>query len=935
MGRDGTAVFLEFTSMKHVTIMAIHAVLCATAAGQCWDWQPPYTSPGVVGVSSTVCGFTMWDADGAGSGVPLLAVVGRFVRAGDVASDNVALWDGSRWSSPGGGVAFAASTTPSSINCCEAMDFDGEGPMGAWLVVGGQFSTPWGDGPLMAWDGVRWVGLPGVAPAAAFTQLVRVDADGAGPARLYAASGARVFEVDLSGGHELPGLSLGGYTAAGVFLAAWDPDGAGPLVRQLVVAVNETAPAQSSRVSIRAWAENAWSSPIASRFGLVSGFGVADFDGDGPHAEQFLLASNSLSSGPIFRRDGAQWVRLGTRQEAATALWVIDADEEGPAPARVFYLAAGGLREWLGSDWENMEASAQVQTMAAMDFDGVGGADPVLLAGGAMSRMPETTGPNVACIARSVGGGWRALGEGTDGLVNRVAAWDHDGDPLTPARVVVAGSFASMEGTATGPIAVFDGVAWTGASYGPTPASLAYTGPLCVVDRDESGPLHAGVYISARFSDIGGVALGNIARWDGAAFLPLGAGIGCTSGCGMAMRVFDPDGAGPLPAELVVGGFFSVDGVPGSANIARWDGTRWEALGAGLNGTVTSLVEWDPDGAGPQPTKLLASGAFSASGSVPLPGLAGWDGVAWTSLPAASHTINPITVWDADGDGPAPATLVMAQGAAVMRWTGSAWAAMGHTGAYSFASGGLASGGQVRVVQSVDPDGGGPRPPVLIAAGAFDRCGLWFMRNLAIWQYGEWRPLGGDAGTAITGLMSFDPDGPGPQAVRVMVESGDELSPRSFSVAGLAPRVREQPREVMCSLGEDVEFSLAMEDTAPVMLQWRKDGMPILDGTQVDGSEVSGAATPTLRVGRVVRSDSGSYACLTINACGSEMSEEAVLAVRCDADFDGSGGIDGGDVEAFFRAWEAGDSRADLNDNGGIDGQDVERFFLLWESGSC
>jgi hypothetical protein len=55
----------------------------------------------------------------------------------------------------------------------------------------------------------------------------------------------------------------------------------------------------------------------------------------------------------------------------------------------------------------------------------------------------------------------------------------------------------------------------------------------------------------------------------------------------------------------------------------------------------------------------------------------------------------------------------------------------------------------------------------------------------------------------------------------------------------------------------------------------------------------------------------------------------------CPADFNADGGVDGGDVEAFFSAWEAGDSSADVNYDGGVDGGDIETFFQAWEAGGC
>ncbi len=51
------------------------------------------------------------------------------------------------------------------------------------------------------------------------------------------------------------------------------------------------------------------------------------------------------------------------------------------------------------------------------------------------------------------------------------------------------------------------------------------------------------------------------------------------------------------------------------------------------------------------------------------------------------------------------------------------------------------------------------------------------------------------------------------------------------------------------------------------------------------------------------------------------------------ADFNIDGGIDGADIEAFFIAWQAGESHADFNLDGGIDGSDIESFFLAWENG--
>jgi len=56
---------------------------------------------------------------------------------------------------------------------------------------------------------------------------------------------------------------------------------------------------------------------------------------------------------------------------------------------------------------------------------------------------------------------------------------------------------------------------------------------------------------------------------------------------------------------------------------------------------------------------------------------------------------------------------------------------------------------------------------------------------------------------------------------------------------------------------------------------------------------------------------------------------------NCPADFNGDGGVDGQDVEAFHSAWETSVPYADVNFDGGVDGGDVEVFFTAWEAGGC
>lgn len=55
----------------------------------------------------------------------------------------------------------------------------------------------------------------------------------------------------------------------------------------------------------------------------------------------------------------------------------------------------------------------------------------------------------------------------------------------------------------------------------------------------------------------------------------------------------------------------------------------------------------------------------------------------------------------------------------------------------------------------------------------------------------------------------------------------------------------------------------------------------------------------------------------------------------CAADYDDNGGVDGGDLAAFFADFENGETCADVDGNGGVDGGDLATFFQVFEDGGC
>lgn len=82
--------------------------------------------------------------------------------------------------------------------------------------------------------------------------------------------------------------------------------------------------------------------------------------------------------------------------------------------------------------------------------------------------------------------------------------------------------------------------------------------------------------------------------------------------------------------SLLVGGRFpAIDGVPGSARLARWDGSDWHAVGTPLTGDVSAIVVDEND-------NIYVGGALYAAGGDPISSIAYWDGSAWNSMGAGA-----------------------------------------------------------------------------------------------------------------------------------------------------------------------------------------------------------------------------------------------------------------------------------------------------------
>lgn len=182
-----------------------------------------------------------------------------------------------------------------------------------------------------------------------------------------------------------------------------------------------------------------------------------------------------------------------------------------------------------------------------------------------------------------------------------------------------------------------------------------------------------------------------------------------------ATTLWDPDGPGPLPEMLVIGGSFTmVDKTP-ARNLAMWDGNQWSEIGGGTNGSVNVLATFQG--------KLYASGLFTQAGGNPSDVLAAWDGTTWSGTGIEPTSVNAMLVYQNE--------LVVAgnlkisgAGATIGKWNGTAWSFLGANSAIGSAVYALAE-----------------YQGKLIAGGSFRSAGGNPAGGVAAWD-GAWTAIG-------------------------------------------------------------------------------------------------------------------------------------------------------------------------------------------------
>jgi hypothetical protein len=395
--------------------------------------------------------------------------------------------------------------------------------------------------------------------------------------------------------------------------------------------------------------------------------------------------------------------------------------------------------------------------------------------------------------------------------------------------------------------------------------------------------------VGGAFNSVPGLSVSNIAYYaqnpvvvGGTGWFPMNPGFNMTV---RAIERFNN--------AIYAAGEFTMSGSTPVAHIARWDGSAWQPLGSGLNGSCYALKVFN--------NALYVGGNFTTAGGVDTGGFAKWDGANWSAN--GGHFGGTIYALE-----PYQTTLAI----------GGEFPGMGGApNIVTYSSNNfyqnLGSGGADNTVLALAADGA-----ILFASGDFGTLGGVSAPRAGYWDGSSWHGAAGPttgplalcayhgeivAGGGFTSVIGMNPNSPGIARWR---ETG-----APYWAPGTGPAT-----VTVCPYGHTT-FSLSpATGFAGATYVWRKDGMPLLNGTTSSGTIVSGAVgtlaagttSVTLSLSDVHRADAGVYTCVLTNSCGSSASTGATLNfcyANCDCSTT-SPTLGAGDFVCFLGAFRAG-----------------------------
>jgi hypothetical protein len=852
------------------------------AFAQCdphWD-----TTLGSSTVDGRILASMMFD-DGSGQA---LYVAGEFQTIGGTAAFGIARTrDGVAWEKVGDAFLFS-SGQPFPFARIEALtpfDPDGSGPQPPLLVVGGTFELAENGNAFVnhvaSWNGTSWSpiggGLPGTGDgdfSVHVTSLASFDS-GTGP-RLYAGGNFEVggvpnADVAVWDGFSWQPLGFTGTTADGV-------------VTDLIVHDDGSGPAL-----------------------YVAG----DFDG-------IVGVPNSAN---VARWDGSAWSSLAGGPTFATSdrtinLASFDPDGAGGAPARLlaFSWCSHRVDQWNGTTWTSSVLPSQAWCggkggLAVFDQ----GSGPAVYFGGTIAasntthviRYDGTTFTVTPDALLAADGSMSIASTGINTLGAEPSLFI-GGGTLGPDLVRAQGmmTFANAALSSVAPIG------GPSSQFSLTPAAGNQVTTLTAFDADGDGPGLPIMVAGGNFYAMGGVVSNKVAARVGSAWTTLGNGLPDADAVNLVESI--PSGSGN---DLYAAAYTFVPAQNGqNGGVFKYSGGAWAPVGApfafagsvGGPGYVTCLSSADFGGG----DTLFAAGTFLSVDGVTTGRVASWSGSAWEQVGApgagiANGDISSLVPFDS-GSGPALfiAGDLIRIGAGpsfttVARWNGAFWSSAA-AGLPPFVKPALHRfNDQLWAVVS---DGGDMDAP----------------KTLFRWNGSSWAAITSTPFFDLTRFIGVAHSVDGDRFFFNSLDASLGFTGLSISSVGVFEYDGTSWSNSSVLGRMTFDFATAVEalDAGVERSVWFAGGFAGVGGEAAPTTVQTLNAVDSPRIARFVE------------VCGPS-------CPPCAADYDNNGGVDGGDLAAFFADFEAGENCADVDGNGGVDGGDLGYFFSVFEAGGC
>lgn len=401
--------------------------------------------------------------------------------------------------------------------------------------------------------------------------------------------------------------------------------------------------------NIARWNGSAWSALGSGTNGRVNALAIGS---DGAlYAGGAFTTASGLGVGAIARWQDGQWNPLGTglREGGAEVMALVAHKGEiyaGGNFARAGEVATLNIAQWNGTEWLALDDGIAPYTarVYSLVFQ-----DDKLYAAGDFGTLGSISAANILSWN---GTAWSP--EGTFAGAVRAIAFTANGNLAAAGAFTAAGD--KMATTATLHIALqIDG------TWEPLGTGLNDSVHTLVVLPDNS--LVAG----GAFSIAGSAVANHIARWQDQQWRPLGTTPNTSINGPIYATAIAPNG------DVYVGGDFTIAGTTTANSIARWDGSRWHALGIGVNGTVNAIAI-------AKNGTVYAGGSFTLAGGAMANAIAQWNGFQWRSLNNNQAHARIYALAVADNDllyaGGLFTSIGETSANCIARWTHSRWSAM-------------------------------------------------------------------------------------------------------------------------------------------------------------------------------------------------------------------------------------------------------------------